>query len=184
MSKRALFLDRDGVINVDYGYVHRIEAFVWIEGIFELTRQACRLGYAVVVVTNQAGIGRGFYSEAQFHQLTDWMRQQFAEAEAPIDRVLFSPFHPTEGVGPYRREDPSRKPGPGMILQAARELNLDLAASLLIGDRSTDIQAGIAAGVGTSLLFAPKGVKEPLDPPCPVIASLRDALPYLTPPAC
>ncbi|MBF0342557.1 MAG: HAD family hydrolase, partial [Magnetococcales bacterium] len=163
---RALFLDRDGVINEDHGYVHRMEEVEFLPGIFALTRQARQWGYRVVVVTNQAGIGRGYYTEARFHQLTDWMRERFEQEGSGLDRVYFSPFHPTEGVGEYRREDPSRKPGPGMFLQARRDLGLDLAGSVLIGDRLTDIQAGLAAGVGTNLLLVRQPGMAPVEQPC------------------
>lgn len=181
MGRRILFLDRDGVINVDSGYVHRIEEVRFIEGIFDLTRAAHRLGFGLVVVTNQAGIGRGYYTEADFHRLTDWMQAEFVRQDAPLERVLFSPFHPTEGIGPYRRDDPSRKPAPGMILEATRALDGDLAASVLIGDRWTDIQAGVAAGVGCNLWFVPDP-PAPVVPegvPCHVVTSLRAAIGYV-----
>ncbi|MBF0272879.1 MAG: HAD family hydrolase [Magnetococcales bacterium] len=179
MMQRALFLDRDGVINEDRGYVHRIEEVAFVAGIFDLTRQACALGYRLVVVTNQSGIGRGLYTEEQFHRLTAWMHGEFARQDAPIDRVYFSPYHPTEGVGVYRREDPSRKPGPGMILAARDELQLDLAGSLLIGDRLSDIQAGIAAGVGSNLLLARQPLSAPVALPCQVITTLAEAVSFL-----
>ena len=151
----ALFLDRDGVINHDYGYVHRRESFDFINGIFELARYAHERKYKLVVISNQAGIARGFYSEQRFHQLTGWMCEQFSLAGAPISRVYFSPYHPTEGIGQYLSDDISRKPHPGMILQAQRDLTIDLSRSILIGDKASDIQAGNAAGVGTNLLLGP-----------------------------
>lgn len=148
MQHRALFLDRDGVINVNHGYVHRPENFEFIDGIFELARAAHARHYKLVVITNQAGIARGFYSEQQFHELTTWMCDQFAAQSAPIAKVYFSPYHPTAGLDAYKKDDVSRKPHPGMILQAKRELDLILENSTLIGDQPSDIQAGIAAGVG------------------------------------
>ncbi|NGZ05536.1 MAG: D-glycero-beta-D-manno-heptose 1,7-bisphosphate 7-phosphatase [Magnetococcales bacterium] len=179
MGRRVLFLDRDGVINIDYGYVHQIETFHFMEGIFDLTRHAVRLGYGVVVVTNQAGIARGYYTEAQFHHLTAWMVAEFAHQGVPVERVYFSPCHPTEGIGIYRREDPSRKPAPGMILQARQELDVDLAASVLIGDRISDMQAGMAAGVGCNLWYQPQPVADSSIEGCHIIATLHAALPYL-----
>ena len=177
MSRPALFLDRDGVINVDYGYVHRPEEFDFIEGIFELVAAANRAGYLVVVVTNQAGIGRGYYSEAQFHALTDWMKTRFNEHGAIIDAVYFCPCHPEHGIGAYRRESAFRKPAPGMLLQAQRELDIDMAQSILIGDKPSDMAAGRAAGVGTLLHL--NGEKTDSDADTIVVTLLSDALPYL-----
>lgn len=153
MKRAALFLDRDGVINVDHGYVHAAEAFEFIPGIFDLVRTANELAYCVVVVTNQAGIGRGYYTEEQFGALTGWMTGEFARRGARIDAVYFCPFHPEHGVGEYRRESEFRKPGPGMLLQAMRELDLDPAGSLMVGDKASDIQAARAAGVPAAFLF-------------------------------
>ena len=87
MKRKALFLDRDGVINFDYGYVHKIDNFEFIEDIFELTRQAISTGYLIIVITNQAGIGRGFYTSKQFEHLSDWMCQQFLENGIFITKV-------------------------------------------------------------------------------------------------
>lgn len=149
MSRPALFLDRDGVINVDRGYVHRPEQFEFIPGIFDVVRFATQqLGWPVVVVTNQAGIGRGYYDEAAYAAVTQWMCGRFAREDAPIARVYHCPYHPEHGVGPYRLDHPWRKPRPGMILQAASDLDLDLPASAIIGDTLSDMQAGASAGVG------------------------------------
>ncbi len=145
---RALFLDRDGVINVDHGYVHLPEQTEWIEGIFDLCATARDLGYRLVVVTNQAGIARGYYSEAQFESYSTWLREQFAQRGSPLLAVYYCPHHPTEGLGAYRRECRCRKPGPGMIERARDDFGLDLAASALIGDQPSDIVAARAAGVG------------------------------------
>ncbi|WP_445367063.1 D-glycero-alpha-D-manno-heptose-1,7-bisphosphate 7-phosphatase [Methylomonas sp. BW4-1] len=152
-TKPALFLDRDGVINVEKNYVHRIEDFEFVDGIFDLCRLATRLGLVLVVVTNQAGIGRGFYTEAQFHALTAWMSERFAAEGAPLAAVYFCPFHPEHGVGDYKRESFERKPNPGMMLRARDELGLDLSRSLLLGDKHSDIVAAKAAGVGVTLLL-------------------------------
>ena len=156
MGTPALFLDRDGVINVDHGYVHRIEDFEFIPGIFELCRAARALGHKLVVVTNQAGIARGLYTEGQFHALTAWMKQRFVEEGAPLDGVYFCPTHPSAGLGAYRVDTEFRKPGPGMLLQAARELDIDLPRSTIIGDKVSDMQAGAAAGVRRLFLVDPQ----------------------------
>lgn len=155
MMRRALFLDRDGVINVDHGYVCRIEDFQFIDGIFELVAQAVSRDYLVVVVTNQAGIGRGYYTEADFHHLMAWVAEQFELRAGRLDKVYFCPFHPTHGIGDYLRDTPMRKPGPGMIQQACAELDIDAGRSMLVGDNLTDMQAGLAAGVGSNLLLRP-----------------------------
>lgn len=149
----ALFLDRDGVINIDHGYVYKQENFEFVEGIFELCRTAKRLGYLIFVVTNQAGIGRGYYTEQDFLKLTDWMCEVFNGKGVVIDKVYFCTSHPEYGVGQHKIDSPYRKPGPGMILQAVEEFGVDLARSVLVGDKETDIQAGIAAGVGCNLLY-------------------------------
>lgn len=145
--RKALFLDRDGVINVEKNYVHRIEDFEFLPGIFELCSAAKRLGFLLVVITNQAGIGRGYYSEADYQRLTDWMLEQFRAHGVEIDRVYHCPYHPTAGIGEYRQDSFHRKPNPGMILTARDELGVDLARSVLIGDKDSDIEAGAAAGV-------------------------------------
>lgn len=151
--RRALFLDRDGVINVDHGYVHRAQDFAFVPGIFELCHVARDAGLRLVVVTNQAGIGRGLYLESDFQALTAWMRDRFLAQGVELDAVYHCPFHPTAGVGEYRRESFDRKPNPGMLLRARDDLGLDLPNSVFIGDKASDMQAGMAAGVGALLLL-------------------------------
>ena len=178
-GQRALFLDRDGVINVNHGYVHSTENFDFVDGIFDLVRAAREAGYRVVVVTNQAGIGRGYYSEGQFHELTIWMCAQFEKHGAPIDRVYFSPYHPTAGVGEYRKDEDTRKPRPGMILKAKRELSLSLENSILVGDKPTDILAGIAAGVQKNVLFSDDAFAELAGLDYLPVRALVDVIPCL-----
>ncbi len=174
-----MFLDRDGVINHNHGYVHKFSNFDFIDGIFDLARHAFEKNYKIIVITNQAGIARGYYTEEQFHQLTDWMCQKFSSVGAPIERVYFSPYHPTAGLGSYLRDDISRKPHPGMIMQAKIDLSINLNLSVLIGDSISDIQAGNAAGIGTNLLFTPKDSPELIGLKYVHIKSLYEALPYL-----
>ncbi|MFM0568792.1 D-glycero-beta-D-manno-heptose 1,7-bisphosphate 7-phosphatase [Paraburkholderia caledonica] len=163
-KKRALFLDRDGVINVDIGYLHCKEDCVFLPGIFELVRRARRAGLEVFVVTNQAGIARGYYSEETFAEFTSWMLEQFLVEGAPITQVYFCPHHPDAGIGGYKIACECRKPEPGMLLKAAAEHGIDLAASVMVGDSLTDMQAAKTAGVGTRYLVgapdAPEGDDE------------------------
>ena len=155
VPRRALLLDRDGVINHDAGYTHRWDDFVFVDGIFDLARAAHQRGYLLMVVTNQAGIGRGLYTEDDFHALTARMSARFSEEGAPISRVYFDPTHPEHGLGDYRRESFFRKPNPGMLLQAAQDFGLSLADSVLVGDKPGDILADRRAGVGCCLLYRP-----------------------------
>jgi D-glycero-D-manno-heptose 1,7-bisphosphate phosphatase len=155
-SASALFLDRDGVINVDRSYLHRIDQFEFIPGIFELARfWSGELRRPVIVVTNQSGIGRGLFDEQVFADLTRWMCDRFVAERAAIARVYHCPYHPEHGIGAYRRDHPWRKPNPGMLLAAAADLGVDLASSVLIGDKASDIAAGAAAGVGLRILLGP-----------------------------
>jgi D-glycero-D-manno-heptose 1,7-bisphosphate phosphatase len=141
------FLDRDGVLNVDKGHVHTRHEFEWIPGARHAVRMLNEAGFLVVVVTNQSGIGRGWYSEGEFHALMRWMNAELAKAGARIDAVYFCPHHPTEAVGGYRVQCECRKPNPGMLLKAIQELQPDVERSFLIGDSESDMQAAAAAGV-------------------------------------
>lgn len=155
--RAAAFLDRDGVINVDRGYVFRRADFEFVPGVLEGARGLCQRGYALVAITNQSGIGRGMYSEDDFNTLTAWMTDAFATAGAPLAGVYFCPHHPSEANGAYRIECGCRKPAPGMLLQAADDLGLDLAASVLFGDRASDLLAAKAAGIPRRILLATDG---------------------------
>lgn len=150
----ALFLDRDGVINEEVGYLYRADEVRFVPGIFALLRTARRLGYVLVVVTNQSGIARGMYGEAEFQAVMDYMRGEMAGEGAGLDAVYFCPYHPTHGVGEWRREHEDRKPGPGMLRRAARELGLDLGRSVMVGDRCSDVGAARAAGLRRAFLLA------------------------------
>lgn len=175
---RALFLDRDGVINKNLGYVHTKDQFIFIDGIFELGKAAFKKKYKIIVITNQSGIGRGYYSEDDFHSLSKWMSKKFKNNGVLIDRIFFSPFHPTEAKGSYLKDDYSRKPNPGMIIEAKKEYDLDLQESILIGDSLSDIQAGINAGVGRNILFnKDKGLNKEIK--AQRVDSLLEAIKYL-----
>lgn len=138
--KKAIFLDRDGVINVEKNYLYKPEDFEFIDGIFEALRAFAKLGYIFVVVTNQSGIGRGYYSLEEFHSLTLWMVEQFAKNNVEIAKVNFCPHSPEQICD-------CRKPSPKMILDAAAELNIDLSNSWMIGDKFIDIQSALDAGI-------------------------------------
>ena len=153
MNRRALFLDRDGVVNVEVGYLHRAEEVRFVDGIFPLCRTAMKLGYRLIVVTNQAGIARGFYTEADFHTLMDFIRVELHAEQIELDAVYHCPYHPEHGVGPYKREHEDRKPGTGMLRRGAREFDLSLADSVMIGDRCSDIAAANAAGLRQAFLI-------------------------------
>jgi D-glycero-D-manno-heptose 1,7-bisphosphate phosphatase len=150
---KALFLDRDGVINHEIGYLHAPSGVRFVDGIFSLCRLAQSLGYTLVVVTNQSGIARGLYTEAQFHTLMDHIRAEFLKEQITLDAVYFCPYHPIHGIGQYQRESEDRKPSPGMLLRAAADLGLDLTQSLLIGDRCSDIAAANAANLRQAFLL-------------------------------
>ena len=177
----ALFLDRDGVINVDHGYVCRPDQFEFVPGIFELARfWVNELGRPIIVVTNQSGIGRGYFGERTYADLTRWMCARFADEGAAIARVYHCPYHPVDGIGEFRRDHPWRKPNPGMILQAASDLALDLARSAIVGDKMSDMEAGAAAGIAVRILVGPDLARAGgCVPSCSQVADLAQALALL-----
>jgi D-glycero-D-manno-heptose 1,7-bisphosphate phosphatase len=150
---RALILDRDGVVHVEKGYLWRAEEVEFLPGLWELCRTARARGYVIVIVTNQSGIGRGFYSEEDLKELMEWMGGRFRDEGLDLAGWYYCPHHP-EGQGQYKKECFDRKPGPGMILRAAEDLNLDLARSVMVGDRCSDVGAANAACVGRMFLLA------------------------------
>ena len=161
MPRSALFLDRDGVINVDRGYVHRPDQFEFISGIFELARfWTNELRRPIVVITNQSGIGRGYFDQAVYGELTRWMCDRFEAEGTSIARVYHCPHHPLDGVGEYRCDHPWRKPNPGMLLQAIAELGLDPVHCAIVGDKMSDMEAGTAAGIGLRILIGPRPAGE------------------------
>ena len=144
---RALFIDRDGVINKERDYVYRISDFEFVPDIFYNLKQFNSLGFLIIIITNQAGIGRGIYSEEDFNDLTKWMLGEFENNQVKITDVYFDPCHPEHGVGKYKKDSYNRKPNPGMIFKAAEKHNIDLKNSILVGDKLSDIEAGINAGM-------------------------------------
>ncbi|MGE0018197.1 MAG: D-glycero-alpha-D-manno-heptose-1,7-bisphosphate 7-phosphatase [Draconibacterium sp.] len=142
-QNKALFIDRDGTINIEKHYVYKKEDFVFMPGIFDLLKHFTDNGYLIFIITNQSGIARGFYSEEDYNRLTSWMLNEFELKGIKITKVYHCPHHP-DITGPCI----CRKPKPGMILQAIEEFNINPSASVLIGDKKSDILAGENAGIG------------------------------------
>lgn len=151
-GKPAVFLDRDGVINVDHGYVSQVDDFEFIDGVIEACKKLKDKGYLLVVITNQSGIARGYFSEEQFHSLTEWMDWSLADRGVDLDGIYYCPHHAQKGVGEYKVDCDCRKPKPGMLLSAIDDLNIDVSNSILVGDKVSDLKAGIAAGVKNNYL--------------------------------
>lgn len=149
----AVFFDRDGVLNVDRGYVARREDFDWIEGAVAAVRTLNDAGHYVFVATNQSGIARGLYSEDDMRRLHAFMAEELARGGAHIDDIRYCPYHPEGSVAEFRRASDWRKPGPGMILNLMRHWPVERERSVLIGDKEADMEAARAAGV-RGLLFA------------------------------
>jgi D-glycero-D-manno-heptose 1,7-bisphosphate phosphatase len=143
----ALFLDRDGVINVDRNYVFRSEDFEWVEGAVETIAAFNARGWWVFVVTNQSGIARGYYSEEQMNELHDWLNKQLSHRNARIDRIYHCPYHEDGTIERYRRDSYDRKPKPGMLIQAMTDYPVVKERSFLIGDKPADLEAAKAAGI-------------------------------------
>lgn len=146
--RKAVIFDRDGVLNVDHGYVYEPEKLEWIAGARRAIRRCNELGVLALVATNQSGIGRGYYDEASMHALHEQMRADLAAEGAHLDAIYYCPFHPDAVDEALRHPDhPDRKPNPGMILRALADWNLDPANVVLIGDKDTDIEAAERAGI-------------------------------------
>jgi D-glycero-D-manno-heptose 1,7-bisphosphate phosphatase len=160
---RAVFLDRDGVINVDHGYVHKVEDFRFVPGSDGAMRRLQAADWRLVVVTNQSGMARGLYSRADYERFTAHLQERLAASGVSVDAVLHCPHLPEASVAAYRLQCDCRKPAPGMLLRAARDLRLDLAASVMVGDRLSDVMAGRAAGVGHNVLVRSGHALEPGD---------------------
>jgi D-glycero-D-manno-heptose 1,7-bisphosphate phosphatase len=152
VKQRAIFLDRDGTLNRDVPYAHRIEDLQLLDNVTAGLARMAAMGFELVIVTNQSGIARGYYSEDDMHAFHHALCERLASERIGIAGIYYCPFHPSEGIGPYRRASPLRKPRPGMILQAAARHDLDLSASFTIGDNESDILAGQAAGCRTILV--------------------------------
>ena len=145
-AHRAVFLDRDGTINVEKEYLHRTEDLELIDGVAQAIARLNRTGFLVIVVTNQSGVARGYFSIEDVNRLHQFMQQQLVDEGAHIDAFYLCPHHPEKGLGFYRVDCECRKGKPGMLMQAADEWNIDMSRSFMVGDKESDLLAGIAAG--------------------------------------
>ncbi len=152
MTHKALFLDRDGIINVNHGYVHTPEQFEWVDGIIDLCHAAQTNNYRLIIVTNQSGIARGYYSREQYRHFARWIEHQLWQHGIRISHTYHCPHHPRSGTA-YCQPCTCRKPRPGMLIKAARHWNLDLSESLMVGDSLSDVQVALRAGVKHGILF-------------------------------
>ena len=146
---KELFLDRDGVVNVEKNYLHKIDDFELLEGILDVCRHYEANGYLIIIVTNQSGISRGYYTESDFKHLSDWMVDHFKSLGITITHIYHCPHHETiDGACDCR------KPEPGMFLEAQKDFDIDMKNSVMIGDNERDIEAAIRAGVTTNILLS------------------------------
>lgn len=166
--RKALFLDRDGVVNIEKNYLHKIEDFELVDGIVDVCRTYQERGYVIIIVTNQSGISRGYYSEEDFALLSQWMREHFLELGVTITHIYHCPHHESiDGACECR------KPEPGMFLEAKKMYDLDMEHSVMIGDNERDIEASIKAGVGLKFLLSHEAEHSRADK---IIHSLRELL--------
>jgi len=142
---KAVFLDRDGVINIEKDYVYKIEDFEFQNGVFEAVKEFNEKNYLVIVVTNQSGISRGYYTDDDFYRLTRYMLEEFEKHGAKITKIYHCPHAPNDGCE-------CRKPKPGMFLEAKKEFDIDMGSSWMIGDKEGDIEAANSAGIGQTIL--------------------------------
>ncbi len=150
----AIFFDRDGTINRDHGYVYKIDNFQFIEGAIEAMIELKKMGYALILITNQSGIAIGLFTEEQFLELTEWMNWSLIDHGIGLDAIYYCPHHPNAIEQKYKQICNCRKPKPNMLLKAQKELNINMKASYMVGDKISDIQAGKEANIGTNVLVA------------------------------
>ncbi|TKC15510.1 D-glycero-alpha-D-manno-heptose-1,7-bisphosphate 7-phosphatase [Robertmurraya kyonggiensis] len=158
MSRPAVFFDRDGVLNEDLGYVYHQKQFKWMPGAMKTIKFLKDEGYSIFVITNQSGVARGLYKEEDVQQLHLWMNEElFLRYRTQIDAFYYCPHHPSHGIGSYKRECQCRKPKPGLIHQAFHDFDIDISASVVIGDKNSDMDAAKEVGI-TGWLFQGKNL--------------------------
>ena len=150
---KAVFFDRDGVLNEEVGYLHEIEKFKWIDGAIDTVKFCNKQKLLTVIVTNQSGVARGFYTEDDVKKIHAFMQSELEKFGAHIDAFYYCPHHPEGSVTAYKKVCDCRKPAPGLILRACSELEINPATSILIGDSERDIEAGRRAGIGRLIFF-------------------------------
>lgn len=150
---KALFLDRDGVINKDLNYVHKKEDIQFTHGIFKFLKKATKQNYKIIIITNQAGIGRGLYSEKDFWTLMHWMLHKFSKRGIHIEKVYFCPHHPTHGKGRYKKKCKCRKPNSLLFEKAIKDFKIDVTQSIMIGDKESDLVPAKKVGVSKLILL-------------------------------
>jgi D-glycero-D-manno-heptose 1,7-bisphosphate phosphatase len=176
-TKKAVFLDRDGVVNVEKGYVHRVEEFELLPGVPQAIRLLKDAGFLVIVVTNQSGVARGYYSLDAVHSLHRHLDLELAAFGARIDAYYVCPHHPEHGIGDLKVNCSCRKPLPGMLEQAAADFEIHMSESYMIGDKPTDVAAGLAAGCRPIFLGTAPGAREEGVPEAiPVFSGLLEAV--------
>jgi len=179
---KAVFLDRDGTIVEDVGYLNHPKDIKFIPGSIEAIKALNKAGYKVVVITNQAGVARGLIREDLLQTIDKTIQKFILNGGAQIDGLYYCPHHPEHGVYPYKRECDCRKPNPGMLKKAQKDLDLDLSKSFMVGDKATDIEAGKSAGTKTVLVTTGKGAKEKdrlQNQPDHIAANLKQAVSWI-----
>jgi len=172
--QKALFLDRDGIINIDKGYIHKSDDIEFVPGIFELLSLAKLKGYQLFVVTNQAGIARGLYDHHDVKILHDWMKKQFEDNDIEIKEFFYCPHHPD-----FSGECECRKPAPAMINNAIKRFGIDPSQSIIIGDKPSDVQAGKNAGLKTCILVSGQYVDHKVPEADIFVQNLAEAIQYI-----
>lgn len=173
-KRRAVFLDRDGTINVEKNYLHEIDEFEFIPGAQEAIKKLKDAGFLVIVVSNQSGIARGYFDESEVESLHQHIQEELAGCGTSIDAFYFCPHHPVKGLGPYKVQCECRKGSPGMLLQAARDYDVDLSRSFMVGDKLADIEAGKRAGCQCLLVLTGYGAETALKPEIAEVETCSD----------
>ena len=163
MKNKAIFLDRDGTINIDKHYMYKIEDFEFVEGAEKGLKMLYDMGYKLIVVTNQGGIGRGYYTEEDLEKLNSYMEKRLLESGVKIEKCYFCPHHAEHGIGKYKADCSCRKPKPGMLIEGMKEFDIDPKKSYMIGDKMSDAEAGINAGVKPIIVKTGKDITEEIE---------------------